>query len=327
MKTAFITGATGFLGTNIVRQLIELGIEVHALKRATSDTSELADLNIIWHTGDVTNRQTLIDACPTDVDAFFHVAADTSMWRRKDAQQNAINLDGTENAIEAAVVKNAKRFIHTSSIAAYGPNESVITETTMQTGERSFCNYYRTKHLSEKMVKLAVATNKLDAVILNPCHLVGAPDTQNWSQMIKLVKDENLPGVPPGLGSFCDIEEVARAHISAVENGKSGENYILSGVDMSFVNFISLIGKAFDKATPQKPMPAWLLKAVAQFSILWANVTRKEPEITPEKALIVCDQMKVSSVKAQQELGYKADVDIEKSLNNCIQWMAKKALL
>lgn len=321
MKRVFVTGATGFLGTNLVRQLVKSGAEVHALKRQTSDTTELDDLPIQWHIGDITHLDSLQAACPENVDVFFHAAADTSMWKRKNTTQNRINLTGTDHAIAVALSRNAKRFVHTSSIAAYGIHDSLITEDSEQRGEHSFCNYYRTKHLSEKAVKAAVTQRHLDAVILNPCHLVGAPDHHNWSQMIEMVEQGRLPGVPPGLGSFCDIKEVARAHIIAAEQGRTGENYILSGVDMSFVEFVGAIGQMLGKKTPNRPMPAWLLKSLAQLSVLGANVTGREPELTPEKALIVCDPLKVSSEKAQRELGYQADIDLQAALRDCYNWM------
>lgn len=327
MNTAFVTGATGFLGVNIVRQLINAGVTVHALKRQTSDTSELDGLPIHWHVGDITNFSTVVEACPENVDAFFHAAADTSMWEKRNRQQNLINLTGTQNAIKAALAKHAKRFIHTSSIAAYGEHKQMITEASKQRGEDSFCNYYRTKHLSEQLVKTAVEEKGLDAVILNPCHLVGAPDNHNWSQMIALTKQDKLPGVPPGYGSFCDIKEVARAHIEAVKKGKTGENYILSGKDMSFVEFVEEIGKLFDKKTPARPIPAIALKLIGRVSAMWANTTGKEPNITPEKAMIVSDHLQVSSAKAQQELGYNADTDISAVLNECYQWMLSKKLV
>lgn len=327
MKTAFVTGATGFLGTNIVKQLIEQGVEVHALKRQTSNTEEFDGLPVHWHIGDVTNRDSLMQACPDHVDAFFHGAADTSMWKRKDAQQTRINMTGTENAIAAALAKQATRFIHTSSIAAYGIHHETITEASAMRGEATVSNYYRTKQQSEELVKAAVKKQGLNAVILNPCHLVGAPDHNNWSQMISLIKTEKLPGIPPGLGSFCDIREVAKAHITAVEKGKTGENYILSGVDMSFVEFVGHIGALLGKTTPKKAVPSFVLKTLGQLSVLWANIDGQEPTITPEKALIVCDRLSVSSEKAQRELNYRADIDIRASLQSCYDWMQTRGLV
>ena len=326
-QTAFVTGATGFIGTNLVKQLVLLDWQVYALKRTNSNTQELGDIDIIWHDGDLTRKESVRQACPQNVDAFFHVAADTSLWRPKNTQQNSVNLIGTKNAIDAAITKQAKRFIHTSSIAAFGVHHTTIDENTEQKGERSFCNYYRTKHLSEIMVKSAVKERYLDAVILNPCQIIGAPDKQNWSQMIRMVKENKMPGVPPGLGSFCDVEEVAKAHIRAFERGRNGENYILSGADMRFVDFVGAIGKIVGQKTQSKPLPAWVFKLIGQLSVLCANVTHKEPNITPEKAMIACDRLRVTSAKAQRALGYKADIDINAPLNKCYAWMQQRNMI
>ena len=324
----FITGATGFLGTNLVHLLIKEGHEVSAIKRATSSISAFTDLPIKWFEGDVLDIDSLNGACADDIDWVFHIAADTNMWSANNAMQTKINLQGTTNMIEVALNKKVKRFIHTSSIAAYGiHHDHIITEETEQLGDQCFANYYQTKLLSEQLVKNAVKENGLDAVILNPCHLVGPWDSHNWSQMLTMVANEKLPGVPPGYGSFCHIEEIAKAHIQAAIKGKKGENYILSGADASFVEFVSEIGNLLGKKVPSKPMPHWLLKIVGQVSVFFAKFTGKEPDMTPEKVLIVSEVLKVSSQKAQEELGYKADVPLNKMIDDCYQWMKIKNLI
>ena len=325
---AFITGATGFLGTNLVHLLIKEGIKVSAIKRPTSNISAFENMPIDWHMGDVLDRDSLMAACPKDVDTIFHIAADTSMWSVKNEQQTKINLQGTSNMIEVALNKKAKRFIHTSSIAAYGLHENkVITEETPQKGDQCFVNYYKTKYQSEQIVRDAVKQRNLDAVILNPCHLVGPWDSHNWSQMLTMVANEKLPGIPPGYGSFCHIQEIARAHLQAAKIGKTGENYILSGTDASFVEFVHEIGKIVDKKITAKPMPQWLLNAVGYVSVFFSRFTGKEPNMTPEKVLIVSEVLKVSCVKAQRELDYKADISLHKMLDDCYQWMQSENLI
>ncbi|PHS15847.1 MAG: oxidoreductase [Kangiella sp.] len=324
----FITGATGFLGTNLVHLLIKEGHEITAIKRPTSNVSAFENMPIEWFEGDVLDIESLNSACPDGVDWIFHIAADTNMWSANNEMQTKINLQGTSNMIDVALNKKAKRFIHTSSIAAFGiHHEHIITEETEQLGDQCFANYYQTKLLSERLVKKAVKEQGLDAVILNPCHLVGPWDAHNWSQMLTMVANEKLPGVPPGYGSFCHIEEVVKAHLQAAIKGRKGENYILSGADASFVEFVSEIGKLLGKKVPAKPMPHWLLKIVGAVSVFFARFTGKEPDMTPEKVLIVSEVLKVRSQKAQDELGYIADVPLSKMLNDCYQWMKRKNLI
>ena len=324
----FVTGATGFLGTNLVHLLLKEGAEITAIKRSTSNISAFENMPISWHTGDVLDSDSLMTACPENVDYIFHIAADTSMWSVKNDQQTKINLQGTANMIDVALAKNAKRFIHTSSIAAYGIHEGhTITEQTPQKGDQCFVNYYKTKYQSEKLVKSAVRDKDLDAVILNPCHLVGPWDYHNWSQMLSMIANEKLPGVPPGYGSFCHIQEIAKAHLQAAKVGKKGENYILSGVDASFVEFVEVIGELLNKKVPKKPMPYWLLNIVGHVSVFFARFTKKEPDMTPEKVLIVSDVLKVSSEKAQNELGYKVDISLKQMLSDCYQWMRQQKII
>ena len=324
----FITGATGFLGTNLVHLLVEQGAEITAIKRTTSDLSAFENMPVNWQLGDVLDQESLRSTCPESVDVVFHIAADTNMWSANNEQQTKINLQGTSNMIEVALEKKAGRFIHTSSIAAYGLHQDdVITEETPQRGDQCFANYYQTKYHSEKLVRKAVDEMGLDAVILNPCHLVGPWDRHNWSQMLTMIANEKLPGVPPGNGSFCHISEIAKAHISAAKVGRKGENYILSGRDASFVEFVQTIGRLLGKKVPGKPMPHWLLKIVGHVSVLFARFTGKEPDMTPEKVLIVSEVLRVSSKKAQQELGYNVDISLEQMLSDCYQWMKEKNLI
>ena len=324
----FITGATGFLGTNLVHLLIKEDIKVTAIKRSTSNISAFENMPIDWKTGDVLDLDSLMNACPENIDFVFHIAADTSMWSVKNTQQTKINLQGTSNMIEVALNKKAKRFIHTSSIAAYGlHDDQVITEDTLQKGDQCFVNYYKTKYQSEQLVRAAVKQKNLDAVILNPCHLVGPWDSHNWSQMLTMVANEKLPGVPPGYGSFCHIEEIAKAHLQAAKVGKTGENYILSGADASFVEFVKVIGELLDKKVPGKSMPHWLLNVVGHVSVFFARFSKKEPDMTPEKVLIVSEILKVSSAKAQRELGYRADIPLKTMLSDCYLWMQSKKLI
>jgi dihydroflavonol-4-reductase len=324
----FITGATGFLGTNLVHLLVEKGVEVFAIKRPSSNTEAFEGMPINWYEGDVLNKASLEKACPDNVDYIFHMAADTNMWSRNNAIQTEINLNGTANIIALAKSKHAKRLIHTSSIAAYGiHHDRVITEQTEQIADQCFANYYRTKLASERLVKAAVADGGLDAVILNPCHLVGPWDSHNWSQMLTMVAEGSLPGVPPGHGSFCHIKEVAKAHWAAAEKGKKGENYILSGADASFVEFVTEIGKLLNKNVPAKATPHWMLKIVGQVSVFFARFTGKEPNMTPEKVLIVSEVLHVSSKKAQDELDYRVDIPLKTMLKDCYTWMKAQEMI
>jgi len=126
-QTAFLTGGTGFLGFNIAKQLVASGWQVIALHRPASDLTYLSRLPVIPVVGDILKADTVTRAMPESVDAVFHVAADLNMWSRRNATQTAVNVGGTNNLVEAALARQAKRFILTSTISAYGPQSSPVS--------------------------------------------------------------------------------------------------------------------------------------------------------------------------------------------------------
>lgn len=321
----FITGATGFLGINLIHLLVKQGVEITAIKRTDAKMAAFDGMAIDWQQADLLDRQSLIDACPANVDVIFHLAGDANMWSKHNTQQTRVNVQGTANIIDVAIAKQAKRLVHTSSVSVYGSHKQVISELTRQSGNLCHVNYYQNKHQAEKLVKAAVAEQGLDAVILNPCYIIGPWDYQNWSQLFDLVDNNKLPIIPCGVGNFCHVREVAKAHIAAATQGRRGENYILGGVEVSFVEIIGQIAQMLGKQSSNTVAPYWLLKLVGIISVFVARFTHKPPDMTPEKAFIMSDVLKVDCQKAQRELGYRADISLAEMLTDCYQWKKQEA--
>ncbi|NRB72288.1 MAG: SDR family oxidoreductase [Xanthomonadales bacterium] len=325
--TAFLTGATGFLGAELAHQLLDAGWKVTALVRASSDLSPLEGLPLDLRTGDLTDAASLRAAMPEQPDAVFHVGASTSIWSREKALQTRINVDGTQNLIDVAVAAGAQRFIHTSSFVVWGFQSGTLTEATPWTGpEDEWINYLRTKRVAERLIKQAVDDGRLDAVICNPGHILGPGDRYNWSRMIRLVNSGKLPGVPPGSGAFADVREVARAHLAAWERGRAGENYLLGGPVLSFLELIGIMGELLNKPVPAKASPAWQLTLAARLGAALAARTGKAPDLTPEGAAMVIRHMHADSSKAQQELGYRYTPPRQLLEDTC-RWMQAQGLL
>ncbi|SEU13838.1 SDR family oxidoreductase [Stigmatella erecta] len=325
MRTCFVTGGTGFVGRNLIEELVSDGWHVVALHRSTASTKSLSALGVEFRPGDVTDRESVLAALPSGVDAVFHVAASTSLWAGSHSAQYRTNVEGTRIVLEAALARKARRFIHTSSGAAWGLVDETITESTPSRAPDCPIHYCRTKWLAEQEVRKALAAG-LDAVILNPSNVIGRYDYQGWSRMIRLIATGKLPGVPPGKGSFCGVRQVARAHITAVERGRTGENYLLAGTDASLLEMVSLIGKLLDKPVPRKPTPAWLLHLVGRTSDLVSRVTGQEPPMTADAATLVCASTLCSSEKAQRELSYQA-ISLQAMLEDCTRWLRDENLL
>ena len=324
-KTAYVTGSNGFVGLNLVEQLYGQGWNVLALHRPTSDIRYLKRFPVELVQGDINDPASLARTLPRGVDAVFHVAGSTSLWAKKNAEQDRINIDGTRNVVEAALKAGAQRFVHTSSISAYGMHSGTINETSEQRGAISPVNYQRSKLAAELEVRKGIARG-LNAVILNPAGIIGPYDTGGYARMFLLVQAGKLPGVPPGSLSFCHVREVAKAHIAAAERGRIGECYLLGGADASFLELVRIIGELSGRPVPGKPTPAWLLQTMGRVGG-WASLfTGKPPTLTPEAANMVTRSMFCDSRKAQRELGYQT-IPLRIMAADCYGWLKQEGLL
>lgn len=324
-KVAFVTGANGFVGLNLVEQLLAQGWHVLALHRAASDIVYLKRMAAERVAGDITDAESVRRAMPTGLDAVFHVAGDTNLWSRNNAAQDRINIDGTRNVVDAALARGARRFLHTSSISAWGLQRGRLEERVPQRGKDSWVNYNRSKHLAEEAVRDGIARG-LDAVILNPGAILGPYDTRNYARLVMLVAAGKLPGVPPGALPFCHVREVARAHIAAFEHGRRGENYLLGGTDARFLELVREIGAALGRPVPSRPTPGWVLYIIGALGALGGALSGAVPTLTPETARQATRELTCDSSKAVRELGYRA-VPLREMVGDCVAWLAVEGRL
>src|SRR6516164_5269397 len=261
--TAFVTGATGFLGLNLVRQLSEAGWGVVALHRPQSNLKYLQRFPVRRAVAALEDHAALERALPAGVDVVFHTAADVSYWSGHKARQTRTNVDGTRNLVAVALGRGVKKFIHTSSTSIYGLPRQPVDETAPHLGRGSWFNYQHTKVLAEDAVREGIAQG-LDAVFLNPTNIVGPYDLHNWSRLIRLAAEGRLWRVPPGSGSFCHVVEVARAHLAAVSHGRTGENYILAGADASYAELVVALGEIMQRQHRARILPKLLFQRLGR---------------------------------------------------------------
>lgn len=325
MATALVTGATGFLGGHIVRLLLDRNYHVRALYRSESTLAAIADLPVETVQGDVTDRHSLDRAMADAPDLVFHLAASTAVWKPQFALQTRINIEGTRNVAQAALQAGVGRLVHTSSVVVYGLTSALITEQSPHLARGSWINYAHTKALGEDAVQAAIRSG-LDAVILNPAHVFGPGDTHNWSRLIMMMDQQKLPGIAPGHGSFIDVREAAHAHIIAAESAASGESYLLGGEETSFLDLVQRIGRQLGKPAPSKPIPALLLRALAQVQDRWSRVSGREPQLTPESVALVCQHMHCDISKAQRVLDLKV-TPLDLLLADTVVWLRQQRLI
>jgi len=324
-RTAFVTGGTGFVGINIVDALLAEGWSVTALHRASADVGELTKRGVALAEGDIVDPASLAAAIPKQVDAVFHAAASLSMWSRRNAEQEVINVGGTRNVVEAARAAGAKKLIHTSSVSVYGLQTGTIDETAEKQGRTSWLGYQRTKYLAEEQV-LAGIERGLPAVIMNPCSIIGAHDETGWARLIRMIAADDLPVVPPGSCSFAPVRAVAAAHVAAIDRGKVGENYLLGGVDDSYLSFVRIAGEQLGRKVPTTPTAPWKIRLVGRILAGVAAVTGKEPRVTPEGAALASRNLFADSSKAKRDLGYET-VSLEEMVRESIDWLRGESLI
>jgi nucleoside-diphosphate-sugar epimerase len=325
-RTAFVTGGTGFLGRHIVEQLTSMGWHVVAMHRPNADIRHLVACNAELCVGSVTSTKAVQRAMPPSCDAVFHVAGNMSLWSGGDAEQTRVNVLGTRIVAQVALEKETKCLVHTSSVSAWGEQKIIpFDETAKSTAHRSPINYERSKYLGEIEVEKIIQKG-LRAVFINPGAVVGRYDKTGWAKMIRLVQAEKLPGIPAGAVCWAHAEQVARAHIAAVDQGRLGERYLLGGVDATFVEAVALMGALTGKKVPDKPMPTWLVRVLGRVSEWGSLVSRKPPRVTPEIAMLMRRPPQYfRSDKAVAELGYKA-VPLFDMLRESYEWLRSEKI-
>lgn len=323
-RHAFVTGATGFIGHNLVARLLDEGWRVTALHRAGSDTRQLRDWGVHCVAGEITDARSLEGCIPADATVVFHLAGSTSLWSRLRAEQLRVNVRGTRNVVRAALKAGVPRFVHLSSLVAFGLHGGTITEDTPSRGLSSTVNYVRSKALAEREIRRGIAQG-LRAVIVNPGHALGPYDTHNWSRLFKLIRQRRVPGIPPGGGSFCHSGEVARALIAAAERGRVGEHYLLGGVQLSYAELVARMAEFQGLKRPLLPIPLRALRAYAALEEWTALLFRREPDITREAIDLLSGNLYCDSRKAQRELGY-APAPLERLLADSYGWLVSAGM-
>ena len=326
-KTAFVTGGTGFIGRHVVEQLRSSGWHVVALHRPSADVRHLETYGAELVPGSVTDAKSIGRGMPPACDAVFHIAGNTSLWSGDDAEQTDVNVTGTAIVVEAAITKEARFFVHTSTVGAWGHQPVIpFDETASSNASDSAINYERTKYWGELEVEKGISRG-LKAVIMNPGNVLGRYDVTGWARLIRGVHQKKLPGVPPGAGCWASADEVARAHIAAVEHGRVGDRYLLGGVDATYLDVVRIIGTLTGRRVPRRPIPAWALHAFGQVSQWGSYVTRRAPQVTPEIAEATGRPPHYfKSDKAIRDLGYAA-VPLADMLRESYDWLKAEDLL
>jgi dihydroflavonol-4-reductase len=321
--TTLVTGATGFIGSALVRQLLRVGHQVRVLVRSTSNLRNLEGLPVETVRGDLTERSSLNQAL-IGCKVLFHVAADYRLWVLEPDKMYESNVAGTRNVMLAAADAGVERIVYTSSVATLGlrPDGLPADEKTPSVLEDMIGHYKRSKFLAEAAVQALVKEQGLPVIIVNPSTPIGPRDIKPTptGRMIVEAASGRIPAfVNTGL-NLVNVDDVAIGHRLALEHGRIGERYILGGENLTLQAILTQIAILVGRRPPRLRLHPAVVLPIAHLAEIWARlVSAKEPLITVDGVRLARKPMFFSSDKAKRELGFNPQ-PVKEALAAAITW-------
>ena len=277
----FITGATGLLGSHLIKELVKQGVKCKALYRSKIPFTAA---NIEWVNGDLFDT-VLLEETLQGVDEVYHCAGKVSFNPKHKTELFKTNIEGTANIVNACLNTGVKKLLHVSSVSALGRlrENTIVTEEMRWSEETSNSVYGESKYLAEMEVWRGIAEG-LNAVIVNPTIILGAGDWNTGSSEIFKTVYKEFPYYSEGITGFVDVVDVVTAMIVLMNSDISAERFIISAENISYKNLFDMIAEAFHKKPPHKNITPFMAAAVWRFEATKSLFTGKVPFITRETA-------------------------------------------
>ncbi len=319
-----VTGATGHVGNVLVRKLLERGEQVRALILPGESRESIHGLNVEAAEGDVLNLDSVFESMQ-GIKGIFHLAGVISIMPGPNAFVRKVNVDGTKNILRAAQEMNISKLVYTSSIhAIQRVEDGVIDESVPYDMKNPYGAYDRSKAEATLEV-LNSAQTGLEAVVTCPTGVIGPYDFRG--SMMGAVIHDAATAKPAlyvdGAYDFVDVRDVADGLISAAENGKRGESYILSGQKISIRYLLETVREITGKHFFQMKIPFDLARFAAMFTPMYYRFANATPRFTPYSLEVLQSNSNISHAKATRELGYSPRTLYE-SIKDTVKWILEK---
>ncbi|TPG60609.1 NAD-dependent epimerase/dehydratase family protein [Roseomonas nepalensis] len=324
-----VTGGSGFLGSSVLRALIERGVRARALVRPASPRGNLAGLDCEIVEGDLLDRASL-GAALRGVRHLFHVAADYRLWAPDPGAILRVNVDGTRALMGEALAAGVERVVYTSSVAALkvaGATAPVDESAPLDPGE-AIGAYKRSKTLAERVVEEMVRQEGLPAVIVNPSTPVGPRDirpTPTGRMILDAARGKIPAFVDTGL-NIAHVDDIAAGHLLAFEHGRVGDRYILGGENLALRDLLAEIARQTGRPAPRIGLPRGPLYPLALGAEAVARLTGKEPLLTVDALRMSRYRMFFTSAKAERDLGYRSRPPAE-AVADALAWFRQAGRL
>jgi len=318
----FVTGATGFLGTHVARQLLAKGVELRLLVRTTSRTENIDDLAAERVVGDLRDLESLKKGM-AGCEFVFHVAADYRLWTRNGRELYDSNVEGTRNILRAARETGVRRVVYTSSVATmgFGNNGRTTDESTSVSLEDMIGDYKRSKFMAERLAIEAGQAGQ-NVVIVNPTTPIGERDikpTPTGRIVVDFLRRKFPAYVDTGL-NLVDVVDCAEGHLLAMEKAVPGERYILGSENLTLKQILDKLAAITGLPSPKIRLPYAVAYATGVVDTLVTGTVRKrEPRVTLDSVRMGRKKMFVTTAKAQRELGWNPR-PVDGALGRAVEW-------
>ncbi|MEZ5647651.1 MAG: NAD-dependent epimerase/dehydratase family protein [Alphaproteobacteria bacterium] len=330
--TILLTGASGFVGSSVLRHLLAQDHFVRVFLRANSPLTNLTglkDIEIVR--GDLSDPASLRSATK-DCSALYHVAADYRLWARNPQEIYLNNVEGTRNLMRAALAAGISRIVYTSSVAVLGLNKdgTPADENTPVQLSDMIGDYKRSKYMAEEVVRNMVASEGLPAIIVNPSTPIGPRDIKPTptGRMIVEAAAGRMPAfVNTGL-NFAHVDDVAAGHLIAFAKGQIGRRYILGGENLSLRELLTTIAQMVGRSPPKIELNHNVVLPIAYAAEFWARLSgrKEEPFATVAGVKQARKLMYFKIDRAQRELGY-APRPAREAIQDAITWFIENKYL
>ena len=318
MKSALVTGASGFLGWHVARTLLAKGLRVRALVRPASKLTELDGVERV--DGDLRDPESLsraLDGCSL----VFHVAADYRLWAKDESEIYRSNVDGTRNLLTAARKAGVERIVYTSTVGCIGTRDEQLGDENSPVWLGDMKGAYKRSKFQAEELAIEEARKGLPVVIVNPTAPVGDRDvkpTPTGKMVLDFLSSKMPAFIDTGL-NIVDASETAEGHWLACERGKVGERYILGGENLTLEQIFGKLSMLSGVRAPTMRIPYAVALAAGAVSTAWARVTGSEPRAPLDAVRMSRHKMWVATAKAARELGFQAS-PAEVGLGKAVEW-------
>jgi len=318
----FLTGATGFLGSHVARQLLSRGAQLRLLVRPTSRLDNIADLPAERVVGDLRDSESLkrgMSGC----EFVFHVAADYRLWTRNGQELYDSNVEGTRNVLAAARDSGVRRVVYTSSVATmgFGNNGRLTDEKTPVTLSNMIGDYKRSKFMAEQLAITAAHAGQ-NVVIVNPTTPIGERDikpTPTGRIVVDFLRRKFPAYVDTGL-NLVDVADCAQGHLLAMEKAVPGERYILGGENLTLKQILDKLAAITGLPSPKIKLPYAVAYATGVVdTVVSGKMLKREPRVTLDAVRMGRKKMFITSAKAERELGWNPG-PVDDALRRAVEW-------